>query len=141
MKITEGGQPCRHCNTGVVICHHKPAWKPKPNQAYYYDYWLKCPACRTIYMVESAKRNTPGYIEPSAQPDVGRKCRTVIRTTTAKSDDDFCLSVLRECQPQDFPPEHVTNGAVTGAALTGSDSDPGGVTHGERIAGQYPVGA
>ena len=28
----------------------------KPHQSYYYEWYLFCPGCRTIYMIESAKR-------------------------------------------------------------------------------------
>jgi len=54
-KITEVGQPCRKCGTPVV--KKIPKRKPKPDQAYYYEYYLQCPECETIYMVESAKRS------------------------------------------------------------------------------------
>jgi ribonuclease HI len=54
IKITEVGQPCRKCGTPVV--KRKPKRKPKPDQAYYFEYYLYCPECRTMYMVEKAKR-------------------------------------------------------------------------------------
>ncbi len=53
-KITVEGQPCRKCSTPVV--KHKPRKAPKRGQAYYFEYYLYCPKCETIYMVETAKR-------------------------------------------------------------------------------------
>ena len=54
-KITQPKQPCRKCGTPVVKCIHASDWKPKPNQAYWFDWWLKCPECGETYMVEAAK--------------------------------------------------------------------------------------
>lgn len=53
--ITEVGQPCRKCQTPVV--KRIPKARPKPSQTYYYEYYLYCPRCRTMYMVEEAKRS------------------------------------------------------------------------------------
>jgi len=53
-KMTREGQPCRKCSAPVV--KRSPRRKPKPGQTYYYEYYLYCPACKTMYMVESAKR-------------------------------------------------------------------------------------
>lgn len=53
-KITEEGQPCRKCGTPVM--RKVPKRKRKPGQAYYYEYYLQCPECQAIYMVEEAKR-------------------------------------------------------------------------------------
>ena len=54
-KITQEGQPCRRCGTPVVKM--APKRKPKPGQSYYYEYYLQCPQCQTIYLVEKAKRS------------------------------------------------------------------------------------
>jgi ribonuclease HI len=54
-RITEEGQPCRKCGTPVV--KQKPTSKRKPDQAYYFEYYLYCPGCETRYTVEDAKRN------------------------------------------------------------------------------------
>lgn len=54
-KITRAGQPCRKCSTPVVKRtprHHRR----KPGQCYYYEYYLYCPNCCTLYMLEDAKR-------------------------------------------------------------------------------------
>lgn len=56
VKITFEGQRCRNCNTPVIKKTHKPNWKPKRSQPYYFDYWFKCLGCGNLYMVESAKR-------------------------------------------------------------------------------------
>jgi len=53
-KITQEGQSCRKCSTPVV--KKVPRRKQKPAQTYYYEYYLYCPNCRTMYMVEEAKR-------------------------------------------------------------------------------------
>jgi ribonuclease HI len=49
------GEPCRKCRTPLV---KKPTKKhpPKPGQTYRYDWYLHCPGCNTMYMVEAAKR-------------------------------------------------------------------------------------
>jgi ribonuclease HI len=54
-KIREVGQPCRSCQNPVI----KKAPKKKtlkPDQAYYYAWYLFCPGCQKRYMVEEAKR-------------------------------------------------------------------------------------
>jgi len=53
-KITHEGQPCRKCSTPVI--KKTPRQKTKPDQAYYFEYYLYCPKCHTMYMVEDAKR-------------------------------------------------------------------------------------
>jgi len=54
-KMTEVGQPCRKCQTPVV--KRVPKKKTvKPNQTYYYSWYLFCPGCKAMYMVEDAKR-------------------------------------------------------------------------------------
>ncbi len=53
-KITREGQPCRKCSTPVIKRTPRP--KPKRNRHYYFEYYFYCPNCRTIYMVEEAKR-------------------------------------------------------------------------------------
>lgn len=57
VKITKEGQHCRKCNTAVI--KRSPKKKTtKPNQSYYYAWYLYCPECRAMYMVEEAKRET-----------------------------------------------------------------------------------
>lgn len=52
----EEGSICRKCVSGSLKkCTHKPDWKPKKGQPYYFKYWFKCRQCLTIYMVEEAK--------------------------------------------------------------------------------------
>jgi len=51
--ISQEGQPCRKCQTPVV--KKIPRKKRKPNQTYYYKYYMFCPGCQTMYMVEDAK--------------------------------------------------------------------------------------
>lgn len=50
------GEPCWKCGTLLVKKtpkHHGP----KPGQSYYYDWYLSCPGCSTMFLVESAKRD------------------------------------------------------------------------------------
>ena len=54
-KITEENQPCRKCGTPVI--KKTPRRKRKQGQGYYYEYYLYCSGCKTIYMVEDAKRS------------------------------------------------------------------------------------
>jgi ribonuclease HI len=46
------GEPCRKCATPVI--KRKGHWKP--GRDYYYEYYLICPKCQTMYHVEEAKR-------------------------------------------------------------------------------------
>ncbi|MFH6770274.1 ribonuclease HI [Gaetbulibacter aquiaggeris] len=54
-KIVKEGDLCRKCNTSVIKKTPKNK-KIKQNQTYYYEYYLLCPTCKTMYMVEEAKR-------------------------------------------------------------------------------------
>lgn len=55
-EITEEGQPCRKCSTPVI--KRKPRSKRRSGQKYYYEYYLFCPQCETMYMVKDAKRQS-----------------------------------------------------------------------------------
>ncbi|WP_430468431.1 ribonuclease HI [Winogradskyella ouciana] len=57
-KIEKEGDLCRKCNTPTVKKSPKKR-KIKQNQNYYYEYYLYCPNCRAMYMVEDAKRDLP----------------------------------------------------------------------------------
>jgi len=62
-KITQEGQPCRKCQTPVV--KRSPKKKgAKASQSYYYEWYLYCPNCRTMYMVDEAKREVRGDSGP-----------------------------------------------------------------------------
>lgn len=54
-KIKNEGDTCRKCGTAVIL---KPTKKKdlKPGQTYYFEYYLFCPKCKTLYMLEEAKR-------------------------------------------------------------------------------------
>lgn len=54
-KILFEGDNCRKCNEPVIKKTTKSK-ELKPNQTYYYEYYLFCPKCATIYMVDEAKR-------------------------------------------------------------------------------------
>lgn len=51
----EAGEPCRKCGVALVQKATK-AKKPKPGQTYFYAWYLSCPGCNRIYLVEKAKR-------------------------------------------------------------------------------------
>jgi ribonuclease HI len=52
----EEGEPCRKCGTSLVKKLTKPK-AAKPGQTYYYLWYLSCPGCNTMYLVENAKRS------------------------------------------------------------------------------------
>ena len=52
VKMLEIGQPCRKCGTPVVKRAPK---KKKASSAYHYHYYLWCPSCHAMYMLESQK--------------------------------------------------------------------------------------
>jgi ribonuclease HI len=49
------GERCRKCGTVIVEKKPKPKAR-KPGQTYYYEWYLLCPNCKTMYMVDDAKR-------------------------------------------------------------------------------------
>jgi ribonuclease HI len=51
----EPGEPCRKCGTPIVKRPPKKKAR-KAGQTYYYEWYLHCPNCNTMYMVEEAKR-------------------------------------------------------------------------------------
>ena len=57
VAIVSEGQPCWKCLTPVVKKVAKE--KPRGGRAYFYEHCFRCPKCRTVYMVESARRDFP----------------------------------------------------------------------------------
>ncbi|QNK79091.1 ribonuclease HI [Winogradskyella sp. PAMC22761] len=55
-KIEKEGDLCRKCNTPTIKKTPKKR-KMKPNKSFYYEYYLYCPNCKGMYMVEAAKRD------------------------------------------------------------------------------------
>lgn len=55
-SIDKEGDLCRKCHTPTV---KKIPKKRKIKKNYYYEYYLFCPNCNAMYMVESAKREIP----------------------------------------------------------------------------------
>jgi len=55
IKIKNEGDECRKCGD-LVIKKAPKKKKIKSNQSYYFEYYLYCPTCKTMYMVEEAKR-------------------------------------------------------------------------------------
>jgi len=50
------GEPCRKCDTPLVKQASKRK-KRKPGQQFYYEWYLYCPGCKSMYMVEAGKRS------------------------------------------------------------------------------------
>lgn len=55
IKVKSTGDPCRKCGSAVIFKHTKKKGF-KPGQTYYFDYHFQCPKCKTVYLVEEAKR-------------------------------------------------------------------------------------
>jgi len=55
IKIKSETDPCRKCGSVLI---RKPTKKKelKPGQTYYFEYFFLCTKCKTVYMVEEAKR-------------------------------------------------------------------------------------
>lgn len=49
------GEPCRKCGTPLVKATPNRK-KRKSSQTYYFEWYLLCPGCKEMYMVEEAKR-------------------------------------------------------------------------------------
>lgn len=56
--IVNEGQACRKCGTAVVKVSPKGR---SPKRAYWYEWYLRCPKCGNMYMVESTKVINPHY--------------------------------------------------------------------------------
>jgi ribonuclease HI len=54
-KVEKEGDPCRKCNTAIIKKTTKKK-EAKPGQTYYYEFYLYCPGCKTMYLVDEAKR-------------------------------------------------------------------------------------
>ncbi len=55
IKIENVGDECRKC--GELVIKKTPKKKKiKPDQSYYFEYYLFCPSCKTMYMTEDGKR-------------------------------------------------------------------------------------
>lgn len=49
---------CRHCGSeDLDLRSHKPGWRPKLKQSYYFTHWFTCQECGTYYLLESCKRS------------------------------------------------------------------------------------
>jgi len=55
-KHVRPGEACRKCGTAIIKRSPKRK-KRKPGKKYYYEWYLFCPGCKAMYMVEDAKRN------------------------------------------------------------------------------------
>lgn len=55
IKIEREGDQCRKCGTAVIFKSTKRKML-KPGQNYYFEYYFLCPQCKTMYLVEEAKR-------------------------------------------------------------------------------------
>ncbi|MBP7540657.1 MAG: ribonuclease HI [Saprospiraceae bacterium] len=54
-KVEKEGDPCRKCQTAIIKKSTKKK-EAKPGQTYYYEFYLYCPGCKTMYLVDEAKR-------------------------------------------------------------------------------------
>lgn len=70
-KISQEGQPCRKCGTPVVRRNVKKK-KQNTRQAFYFESYLFCHICRTVYFVESEKIYINGHksVEKLANDDL-----------------------------------------------------------------------
>jgi len=53
--LLNGGLTCPKCHRPMQRRCHKPDWKPKRNQPYYFSYWDVCGKCRHIQLYEATK--------------------------------------------------------------------------------------
>lgn len=69
-QIAGTGKNCPKCRKLMVRCEHKPGWKPKPNQPYYFLYWDYCKKCRHLQHYEAAKVyvGEPSIPKPYKEP-------------------------------------------------------------------------
>jgi len=93
-SMTDPGQPCRKCGTPVV--KRIPKGKHKTRQNYAYRWYLRCPNCKTMFMVESAK-----YLIDPAEKEVNFLKRTgpgwcPICGNCKKKKNRACAKCLRE---------------------------------------------
>jgi len=57
-NIKRVGDICKKCNVNVIKKHANIP-KSKSEEKYYYEYYLYCPNCRSIYRTEDAKKEMP----------------------------------------------------------------------------------
>jgi len=55
-KVKSEGDLCKKCGVKVIRKETKKK-NIKDTQTYYFEYYLLCPQCKTIYMIEEAKRD------------------------------------------------------------------------------------
>lgn len=60
------GRTCPKCKGKMGRFEHKPEWRPKPKQPYYFKYWDKCGPCKRMQHYEEAK--TSCHSAPPAGP-------------------------------------------------------------------------
>ncbi len=54
-RLQQEGDPCKKCGAALIKKATKKATH-KPGQTYCYDWYLRCPSCNIMYMVDAAKR-------------------------------------------------------------------------------------
>lgn len=55
--MRDDGQPCRKCGEPVELVVRQTIPRRRKRDAYYFDYWLKCPGCGTSYYRADGQRN------------------------------------------------------------------------------------
>lgn len=103
IKVTEIGQPCRHCGTPVEKREHLGKRKKRNKGGYYFLWWLGCPKCHAIYMVEAAKQ----YYDDKDALDLFSAAEfTKTNRTVPAPQDGWTAGTLRSallCLPRDAP--------------------------------------
>lgn len=61
-KVVREGQACRKC--GAPVIKKAPERKISAKQKHYYTYYLACPECGTIYLVDEARREVQDQGQP-----------------------------------------------------------------------------
>lgn len=64
-RISEEADLCRECHVPVIKKTAKNK-KLRPEQTYYSEYYMYCPQCKKMYMVEAAKK----FINKSDTPNL-----------------------------------------------------------------------
>ena len=67
------GEPCRKCQTPLIKRNTKRK-KRKPGQSYYFEWYLICPGCRSMYMVEEAKCFIEAGGKDTGSDDIDSNC-------------------------------------------------------------------
>lgn len=110
--IVAEGQECRRCKTPVVKRVPK---KRSPKKSYWFEWYLYCPNCGNMYMVESARIENPHYKAPAWKEDWLKK-----KEGTAELDTGFIRN-LQALESIAKAPEGLPASALKGIARRALD--------------------